>query len=323
MKKVALIDLDTPIYAASAAIEKRSVLVTHEPTKLQKEFNTRTEFKEVLKAKDKLDKLSEYSFLDKQDPEPIENACQVLKVMIKKIIEQVEPDEVRYYVSGKNNFRDSLELPHKYKGSRANMLRPVHLSDVRKFATNKFKAEVCEYNEPDDAIVYEGYAVKQAGDKPILISVDKDCLAYSGLYVFNQNKPELGEVLIPDLGSLWLDDKNKVRGDGFLWYCLQLQIGDKTDFFVPTDLCNAKFGEKSAYKLLKDSKTEKEALEAVLMQYKKWYPSPITYTAWNGKEYTKDYVELAQLYHKCCRMQSHEFDQLDFIEFCKQYGVTP
>lgn len=323
MKKVALIDLDTPIYAASCAIEKRSVIVTHEPTKLQKEFNNRTEFKELLKAKGKLGKLSEYSFEDKQEPEPVENACQVLKVMVNKIIEQIEPDEVRYYISGKNNFRDSLELPHKYKGSRAGMLRPIHLSDVRKFATNKFKAVVCEYNEPDDAIVYDGYSVKLAGDKPVLVSPDKDCLAYSGLYVFNQSKPELGEVLIPELGSLWLDEKNKVRGNGFLWYCVQLQIGDKTDHFSPTDLCGVKFGEKSAYKALKDCKTEKEALETVLVQYKKWYPSSVTYTAWNGVEYTKNYVEIAQLYHKCCRMQAHEFDTLDFVEFCKQYGVTP
>ena len=150
MKKVALIDLDTPIYAASCAIEKRNVIVTHEPTKLQKEFNTRTEFKELLKTKGKLDRLSEYSFEDKQEPEPVENACQVLKVMVNKIIEQIEPDEVRYYISGKNNFRDSLELPHKYKGNRAGMLRPIHLSDVRKFATNKFKAVVCEYNEPEE-----------------------------------------------------------------------------------------------------------------------------------------------------------------------------
>ena len=323
MKKVALIDLDTPVYAAASAVTTRSVLVTHEPTQKKKEFSTRTEFKEMLKSKNKLDKLDDYSFLDQQESEPIENACQVLKTMIKKIVDQVQPDEVQYYISGIGNFRDNIELPVRYKSGRVNMLRPPHLADVRKFATGKFKASVCNGQEPDDAIIINGYAVKQSGNKPVLVSVDKDSLAYSGLYIFNQDKPELGEVLLPELGSLWIDEKNKVRGNGFLWYCLQVGIGDKTDTFCPTDLCKAKFGEKSAYKLLKDCKSEKEALESVLLQYKKWYPEPVTYTAWNGIEYTKDYVEIAQMYHKCARMMTHEFDDLNFIEFCKQYGVTP
>lgn len=40
-------------------------------------------------------------------------------------------------------------------------------------------------------------------------------------------------------------------------------------------------------------------------------------------EYTKDHVEIAQMYHKCARMMSHKFDDLNFIEFCKQYRSNP
>ena len=323
MKKVALIDLDTPVYAAASAVTTRSVLVTHEPTQKKKEFSTRTEFKEMLKSKNKLDKLDDYSFLDQQESEPVENACRVLKTMVKWIVGKIQPDEVQYYISGKGNFRDNLELPTRYKSGRANMIRPTHLADVRRFATHKFHANVCDAYEPDDAIVINGYSVKNDGNKPVIVTIDKDALAYSGLYLFNQDKPELGEVLLPGLGSLWIDNKNKVRGNGFLWYCLQHTTGDRTDTFVPTDLCDAKFGEKSAYKLLKDCATEREALEAVLTQYKKWYPSPVTYTAWNGKEHTKDYIEIAQLYFRCARMMEHEFDDLNFIEFCNQHGVSP
>ena len=322
-KRILVLDLDTPIFAASAVSETRTVLVTHKPTGKQKEFPTRTEFKDVLKSKDKLDKLDEYEYLDVQTPEPAAHACHVLKSQVAKIQELVQADETLFFVSGKNNFRDNLELPSRYKSSRQNTLRPLLLKDVKQFAINKFKATICDGEEPDDAIIYKTYELKQQGCTPIISSIDKDCLAYSGLSVFNQDKPEQGVVEIPELGSLWIDSKNKVRGNGFLWYCFQHGNGDRIDGFNPAELCNAKFGEKSAYKLLVDCKSEKVALDTLLIQYKKWYPKPITYTAWNEQQYTKDYVQIADLYFKCCRMKSHEFDDLDFVKFCQQYGVQP
>ena len=63
-KVIALIDLDTPVYKAAAAVEERGIIVTHSPTGVQKSFSTRTEFKDLLKSKDKIDKLSEYEIED-------------------------------------------------------------------------------------------------------------------------------------------------------------------------------------------------------------------------------------------------------------------
>ena len=37
------------------------------------------------------------------------------------------------------------------------------------------------------------------------------------------------------------------------------------------------FGEKSAYVLLKPCKTEQECLQAVVNQYKEWFPEPFTF----------------------------------------------
>lgn len=320
-KRILIIDLDTPCFAASAVSEDRSVLVTHEPTGLQKSFKTRTEFKEVLKAKQKEDKLPEYSFKDIQEAEPIENACHTLKSMLTRYIDDLEAEEVLYFISGKDNFRDSLPLPTKYKSSRAGTLRPLLLSDVKKFATAKYKATVCHGEEPDDAIIYTAYDLKNKGYDPIILSIDKDSLAYSGLKIYNQDKPEQGIVELPQLGSLWIDDKGKVRGNGFLWYAFQHVLGDKTDSFNPAELADVKYGEKSAYKLLHDCKSEQEVLNKVIQQYKKWYPEPITYIAWDGKEYTKDYIQIADMYFKCSRMKTDEFDDLDFVKFCNKLGV--
>jgi len=320
-KKILIIDLDTPCFAAAAVSEDRSVLVTHELTGIQKSFKTRTEFKEVLKAKQKEDKITEYSFKDVQEPEPIENACHTLKSMLARYIETLEVEEVIYFISGKDNFRDNLPFPTKYKSSRATTLRPLLLSDVKKFAAAKYKAVVCNGEEPDDAIIYTAYDLKNRGYEPIIMTIDKDSLAYSGLQIYNQDKPEQGIVEIPQLGSLWIDDKNKVRGNGFLWYALQHILGDKTDSFNPAELAGIKYGEKSAYKLLHECKSEQEALSKVIQQYKQWYPKPVTYTAWNGVEHTADYIQIADMYFKACRMKTDEFDDLDFVKFCNKYGV--
>ena len=54
--------------------------------------------------------------------------------------------------------------------------------------------------------------------------------------------------------------------------------------------------------MLGDCKNDKEAVLAVYNQYKEWYPEPVTYTAWNDKEYTKDAVDIWEMYFDCARM---------------------
>lgn len=322
-ERVLVLDLDTPIYASSSVCEKRSIVVTHTPTGIQKQFENRTAFKDLLEQKAKLDKIKDYTVEDIQEPEDVSHGCQILKCMVKNIQAAVQADSTLFFVSGKNNFRDSIELPRRYKSSRENTLRPLLLKDVKQYAISKFQPYICDGEEPDDVIIYRSYELKKQGYTPIVSSIDKDCLAYSGLLLFNQDHPERGIIELPGFGSLWVDAKDKVRGNGFLWFCFQTLNGDSVDTFKPSELSGKKFGEKSAYKLLSACKTEKEALEVVLKQYKTWYPETVTYTAWNGIKYTKDYVQIADMYFKCCRMKTTADDKLDFIEFCKQYGVNP
>jgi len=319
-KTIVIADLDTPCYAAAAVCDNRSVLVKHEPTGKTKVFKNRTEFKNLLKSKGKSN-FEEYSFEDIQEPEPVENACHTLKMGINRILEAIQPDEVIYVISGSSNFRDNLPLPTKYKSSRADMLRPALLGDVREFVKKKYKPLVAQNEEADDMQVYLGYEELYKGNKPIAVSIDKDILAYSGLFVLNQDKLEEGIQEIPQLGYLEIDAKNKVRGKGFLWYCLQHIVGDITDGYKPTDLAGVKFGEKSAYKLLVNCKTEQEALLVVKDMYKQWYPDTFTYKDWQGVEHEANYKSILDLYFKCCRMKSHEFDELNSEEFFAKYGV--
>ena len=320
-KVIALIDLDTPVYKAAAAVEERGIIVTHSPTGIQKSFSTRTEFKDLLKSKDKIDKLSEYEIEDTQEAEPAEHAFHILNNHIKFILDSFWCDEVVYMISGKTNFRSDLPLPTKYKSNRVG-LKPLLLKQVQTYAWKKYKAIVTQNEEPDDMQVWMGYEILKRGDIPILCTGDKDSKAYSGLSLFNPDKPEEGVRVIPDLASIWEDDKGKVRALGMKQYGLQQMIGDGTDGFKPTDLCGVKFGEKSALKLLEPCKTEKEVLEVVVQQYQKWYPEPFEYTAWNGKKVESDWKHMLNLYHACCRMKETKDDPLIAYDFYKRHGVV-
>ena len=322
MKTVAIIDLDTPCYAAAAVCDNKSILVKHNPTGKEKIFKNRTEFKELIKSKSAKYNLEDYSITDIQEPEPVENACHIVKTGINRILEDIDPDEVIFVISGSSNFRDNLALPSKYKSNRQDMIRPVLLQDVREFAKNKYKPFVAQNEEADDMQVYMGYDALSNGYKPVLVTIDKDVLAYSGLYVYNQDKPEVGIQEIPKFGYLEIDSKNKVRGKGFLWYCFQQLNGDITDGYKPTDLAGIKFGEKSAYKLLTDCKNEQEALSVVVDAYRRWYPSDFIYVDWQGVTHGASYESILDMYFKCCRMKSHEFDELDSVDFfTRKYGV--
>lgn len=320
-KTVALIDLDTPVFKAAAATQKRSILVTHNPTQKQKEFNTRTEFKDVLKAKDKFDKLDEYSIEDIQTPEEISFSYNCLNLHINGIIESIEPDEVIYLISGSTNFRNNLEFPSRYKSNREHLLKPVNLRQIQQYAIRKYKPVVVQGAEPDDAQIYMGYDFLSRGYKPIVVSIDKDSKAYSGLYLYNPDHPHKGVQLIPEFGEIWIDEQDEVRAIGFLQYAFQHLIGDPIDGMKTTELAGIRFGAKSAYKLLKDCKTEKEALEVIVQQYRKWYNKPFEYTAWNGEVIRSDWKHMLCLYFKGIRMKSAPNDPLDAVDFFKKYNV--
>lgn len=316
-----LIDGDVIAYRSSACIETRTVEVKHIKSGRVKVFDTRTQFKEFLKAKDFVYKAEDYEFTDIQTPEDVSHAAYIVKNQISKFKELFKPDVVHVCIGGKNNFRDNLLLPKRYKGNRSGMIRPVHLKYVKDYLVNVHKAEVIEGHETDDALVYYGYEYLKLGYDVIVIGPDKDAMAYSGLHTYDFTKEDAVPFLIPNLGSLYINDKGGVKGSGFLWYCQQMLTGDATDNFRPFEVAGIKYGEKAAYKVLKACKTEQEAIQAVIAEYQRVYPAEVKYTAWNGTEVITDYNGMLDLYHKCCRMKETRDDTLDFKQFAERYGV--
>jgi hypothetical protein len=321
-KRVVIFDCDVLSYRVAAASEERRIEVTHIKSGRTKVFKNRTAFKDFLKESEFEYIPDNYLIKDIQLPDDVSYALHTLKVQIKGIEDKLWVDDSYFFISGSDNFRESLPLPVKYKSHRADTLKPVNLKKCRQYLIDKYKAKVVNGCETDDALIYKGYELLDKGYEVILVTNDKDANAYSGLSIYNytSENPEIRKL--PDLGYVRLDeDQKKIKGEGLLWYCAQLIIGDATDCFKPTQLSKVKFGDTSAYKALKDCKTEQEALTICANLFKSWYPEEFTYTAWNGKNIQSDWKHMLNLYHQCCRMRETENDALIAYDFFKRHGV--
>lgn len=319
-KTIAIYDSDAIAYRAAAVIDKRSVNVKHLPSGRTKVFKTRTEFKDTLVLKQKEFIKEDYEFTDLVQAGELSHCLAIMKNQIEKINSDLFADEILMCIQGKENFRDSLPLPSKYKGSRAGLARPTWLREAKMYLYKNYPSTVAVNKECDDDVIIYGYEYLNKGYTPILISVDKDSAAYSGLnlYDYTQDTPVIR--LVPDFGSLW-QVKKKVKGEGFIWFCFQWMNGDPSDDYNPTELAKIKFGEQSAYKLLSPCRTHQEALQCVINQYKLWYGSDFEYTAWDGSTHLVGYRDILQLYFRCARMMTTQDDTLDLREFLAKYGV--
>lgn len=328
-KGLVVIDGDILAYRASAAAEKNTVECTHKETLQVVTFDTATKFKEW--AGDDKDN---WELAPKKEAEDLSHALHSMKGTIERIVENSGCDSYHIVVSGPTNFRLDLPLPTRYKDSRKETMKPIHLKACKEYLIAKHNAEVSVDCEADDVLV--GYAVAGFNNKEYVVqaSLDKDAKHGPG-WLFdwtNMDEPELitgyGELTC----TLRETGKKKANGDpvtekiikgkgrAFLWF--QIVFGDAVDSYKPCELAKVKFGEVGAYDLLKDAKNDKQALEAIVGQYKRWYPKPVTYKAWDDSLHTKDWLEIMQLYADCAFMQRWEGDRLVMKDVLDKLGVT-
>jgi hypothetical protein len=320
-KVIALFDFDITAFRASAAIEKRSVEVLHKATGRTKVFKTRTAFKDFLKEKDWEYNADDYEFNDIQTPEPAVHAFQITKTQINAIRLAVGAKEIEGYVGeGDSNFRLNLELPEKYKGSRDNMMRPLHLKATKKYLLDNYPGSLVKKIEVDDYLVIRSHELEREGHYPVIITIDKDSKGCVGTryYDWTQDEPEILEV--PAFGYLEYDEpKKKVQGLGLNFYCYQMLQGDTADDYTPRDLHGTNLGDKKAVELLQACSTVDELFTTVENQYKKWFPEPVTYNTWDGKEVTKDYKQILELYHSLVYMQRKLNDDTTFYSLWEEF----
>ncbi len=314
---IAVIDGDEISYVIAAACEKRSIKVVNKNSLGEANFKHKTAFKAFTEGLEIPEGF--FTVEDVQEADELSNALHSVKVTIDNIKTACKADKVEIYLSGKDNFRDSLPLPSKYKGNRKDTIRPLLLDDIRLYLINIYKAKTVTGREADDMIcqrMYDGY---KSGQMIIGVTQDKDACGSQG-WLYNPNKMVKPEY-IDGLGSIAINEKNEVRGMGRKWGYLQWLIGDSTDGYKPTEVCKARYGEKSALKILEELTTDKDCIKAVYDQYLKWYPAEVKYTAWNGDEIVTDAVGMMQLYMDCYRMRRFEDDTVDIRSVLKKMEI--
>lgn len=316
-KRILLVDGDVVSYRAAAANESRSIKVTHKLTGQTTEHAHRTAFKEHIRGSFEID---EFEIEDVRTPEDISHALHSIKTTIDSLMKTCNTTSVEVFLSGETNFRDSLPLPTKYKGAREDLERPIQLAECRQYIKRKYKCVIADNKEADDELTIRAYELRKQGDIGIVATIDKDALG-TDIWLYNWTKMT-APIRIKGLGSLELDDKRVLRGIGRKWYYAQWLKGDVVDRFKPSEIAGKKFGDVSCYNLLNPLTTDKECLEAVYEQYLKWYPDPVTYTAWDGQEHTKDVFEIMDMYAACAHMMRWKGDILNSKQILSKAGIV-
>lgn len=312
------IDGDLLAFKATAVNEERSIIAKHKDTGEEQVHKLRTEFKELVGKED----YDNWEIADVQTPKNFKFSCNTAEDLIKKWVEFAKADSYEIILTGRNNFRDEIPLPRKYKSNRDNALRPLHVKKMKQWLIDNYNATVIDGAECDDKLAelaYFGYKTKK---KIVQTTIDKDAYGCDG-WIMHMDCIEPPKF-ISGFGKLTLVDKKKtkeLKGYGKIWMLAQSVLGDDSDGYKPCELSGKKFGDVSCYELLKDCTTYKDAVEAVYRQYKLWYPEPVTYTAWDGKEYTKDALAIWQMYFDCARMRRWEGDVINLKDVLDKLGV--
>jgi len=320
-KKILIVDADLIAYRHAAAAEKRSVIVKHLKTQKEKEFDTRTAFKEFLKLKGWEFKEEDYSFTDVQTPQDISIALATIKRLIVKLQEFTWCDSTELYLGSGETFRHKLPLPSPYKNNRAKLIRPVHLEDSRKYLTKHWGAELVKQIETDDIVTIRAYEELEKGNIPIIATVDKDAYQSQGVSILDWTKEEWTLDLIPDVGEL-RKEKTSVKGDGLKFLAFQTLAGDNADTYCGYELSQLKYGPTKAVNALKDAKTEQEIVKILFSEFKRLYPVEFTYTDCHGQVQDADWKTILDLYWKCAYMKRSRNDSSNIEDFLKLRGIN-
>lgn len=306
-----VMDYDPILYECGFIGETRHVKVVHRQSGDEYEFPNRTAFyghwkkkaggwlAEYNEGRKTPRTPEEFDYTDVQVPEPIENCLHTMKRIIQGLKEVTQADSYYGYSGQGDSFRLGVSTVLKYKGNRDGMLRPVHLPELKDYLMRYQACRIVGDIEADDACsidLYDGYQkwkrTKSDDDKVILAFVDKDYLQCTG-HIYNTNAQD-GIDTYDGLGWLEINDKDTVKGRGRMWLYQQVMSGDASDNYKANSASSLKWGEKSAYNLLKDSKTDKQAWEALVKGYQTLYPQPKTITGWRGDEIEIDWLYMLQ-----------------------------
>jgi len=326
-------------FRASAAGEKRTIVVTHRKTGKAKPFAHRTAFKEfitetnVTRTEARLlpFHITDFEIEDKIEAPPVEQAYKNVKSILSYILKACDASAYEVYLDEGLTFRHHLATVQQYKGNRLGKQKPLNLQAVKDYMVLYHKAKVITDVEADDVLNYWQWKGRRVGEgskdkKYIAATFDKDAFGNEG-WVFDFRKDSSGVPLmarplyVHGLGGLKENANKDIKGVGRKFFYFQWLCEDTADNYKANKLAGVRFGKKAAYHYLKDLKTDRECIQAVAAKFKEWYPEPLAYTTWDNLEIEGDWISLSQEYFDLARMRRWDGDILDVEEFYIKHGV--
>lgn len=348
MSKLVL-DYDPILYECGFIGETRHVKVVHRESGDEHDFQNRTMFYghwkkkaggwlaeyNAGKSEEKQRKAEDFDYFDVQVPGDIKNSLNVMKSTIQGLKEATGTDSYYGYSGKGKSFREDVSTVIKYKGNRDNALRPVFLDELKDFLVRHHACKIVTGIEADDACsidLYEAYhkwkKTKDDSLKLILGYVDKDYLQCAG-HLYNTMKQD-GIDSYDGFG--WLEvltktnskgkEEKEVKGRGRMWLYQQVLNGDDSDNYFANSASDMKWADMSAYNLLKDCKTDKEAFEALVKGYKTLYPAPKKIKGWRGDEIEIDWLYMLQENFTLAKMLRWRGDEINVKDVLDKLGVN-
>lgn len=197
--------------------------------------------------------------------EPLENALQAVKVTIESILQETGATEYRLFLTGENNFRDTVSTTRVYKGNRDAHHKPRWYEEIKGYMIEQHGAEVVDGMEADDAMgivqwgdysqfEYEKRIEASGGDnytsafvKTIICSIDKDMDMIPGWHYNFVKKLKY-----------WIDEDDALRN-----FYTQLLAGDIVDNIQGI----SGVGMAGARKILAGCRTGEEMFAATKSRY--------------------------------------------------------
>ncbi|QCQ59093.1 putative exodeoxyribonuclease [Rheinheimera phage Barba5S] len=337
---VLVVDGDELAFVHAIAAEQKLLMYKNTTNEFEHGFKNKTEFAKFTASLEVPDGF--FTTEVRKVAEPKQNAFSTVKKKLLWLQNKFKTENIEIYISGDNNFRDTLPLPKnndptksgQYKGQRDPDSRPILLDDVKEYLIKYWKADVVHGYEADDRLamrVYDGY---KSGQKIIGCTQDKDRLGNMGWWYdhINDEKGDGEPQFIDGLGEVFVNTSSKTdKPDGYgrKWLYYQWIAGDPVDNYDPRDTANQlgiklkRFGSKTAVALLAPLQSDKECMQAVHDLYLSWYgKDKFDYVAYDDVVHTVDYIDVMQLYFNCARMLRFEGDKVCVRSMLTKMGIT-
>lgn len=168
-----IFDLDSVVYRVGYPADNKEFLVVG--------FNSEGEpvdqgsFPLKTKAVAFGEKFWDYEIEEVKRPDPVNHVLHSVKKVVQKALDRCHdwgPDRI-LFLSGPDNFRVELATLKPYKGTRSPEA-PYHYFNIRHYLVEEWGAQVVSGREADDQCSIQAKIARDAGDKYIVISLDKD-----------------------------------------------------------------------------------------------------------------------------------------------------